>query len=279
MEDIKIRKIYIDSRFQTVNNKWDENHADFEITLPESIQLPPNCSAFMDDIVLPVAFKHIQKDVNDKLCVGAFYNDTTYYHVLTFPDQNYSLETFGIVMQELLRTTQGASTILYNVVTDPNKMNLVISIVDQRVTKPDVARFNIYTDFELKVLNGLTTPQSINNVLQNYNPQNSLPSLWHDEYVEFLPDIHVIRNIYITKNLSNYTVTSNFPWAGQTIVKKIPINVPYGTMLFNNVNAAHDYFRCGGQTVNKIRFTLRDSYGNPIKMSLHWSCSLIFLLE
>ncbi len=73
----------------------------------------------------------------------------------------------------------------------------------------------------------------------------------------------------------NYSVISNFNWGGSSIIKKVPIIVPYGSLLFNNINANHDYFKCGGQSLSKLRFTLRDASGNKLNMPSSWSMSII----
>ncbi len=274
MEELKYRKLYIDSKNKLGGESG--NNADFEITLNDTVQLPANTVAFMDDVILPVAFKNVIEGESDKLYLGETYSFNSYNHTFTLPEQNYTLAQLGTQIQTLLNTTGG--DLSYTVVTDTNNLNLVVSMTDNRGSQPDTARFYLYTDSEVPGVFGVTLPNSINNILQNNVP---LASTWPDqtEVLEYIPDLHTLRNIYVTSNLSNYSVITNFTWGGNTIIKKIPINVPYGNLLFNNINAAHDYFRCGEQTLHKIRFTLRDESGNLVKMKQNWSFSIIFTQE
>ena len=63
----------------------------------------------------------------------------------------------------------------------------------------------------------------------------------------------------------------------QTIIKKIPINVGFGGMLYLTQTLPNDYFNCGNQTLSELNFQLRNSAGDIAKLSSHWSFSIIFL--
>ena len=284
MEELKIRKIYVDTRYKVLNELGD--NGDFEVMLPEAVNLPENTVAFVDEVIMPIAFKNIQKNVNDKLYLNTYLTPNQNYYTLTLEEKSYTLEDLAATIQTALRTTYTGSTpelLEYIVVADARKMNLVITITDNRGLKPEPAGFKILTDSELiaGAYNGtpIVDPQSINDILQNYKVIDLPTGVWLSASVEFIPDLHLIRNLYVTSNMSNYSVVSNFVWQGNNIIKKIPITVSYGNMLFNNINAAHDYFRCGGQSLYKLRFTLRDARGNIVKMTSHWSFSIIFTTE
>ena len=50
---IPIKKVHIDSRFQTKDSK---SNSDFKCTLVESMQLPDRCVCCVDAVVLPVSW-------------------------------------------------------------------------------------------------------------------------------------------------------------------------------------------------------------------------------
>jgi hypothetical protein len=55
---------------------------------------------------------------------------------------------------------------------------------------------------------------------------------WSDYQVDFYPDLHPVRNLYLCcSELSSYSSLTNFDWHGSNIIKKMPINVPFGSMV------------------------------------------------
>ena len=47
---LKIKKVYIDSRYKTNDSKSD---TDFRFDLKQSVDLPDNCNCYIDDIQIP----------------------------------------------------------------------------------------------------------------------------------------------------------------------------------------------------------------------------------
>ena len=53
MFGLRTKKIYIDSRFRTDSSA---SNSDFSIELQETLDLPEQCAAYIDDIALPVTW-------------------------------------------------------------------------------------------------------------------------------------------------------------------------------------------------------------------------------
>ena len=73
---LQIRKIYVDSRFETAGNASSN---DFEYDLPESISLPDNVICYLDDIVIPHSQKTIAEYNNEPMALNDNYNSTLYF--------------------------------------------------------------------------------------------------------------------------------------------------------------------------------------------------------
>ena len=52
MEDLLTRKFYVDSRVKVNSNLG--NNADFQISLPEVVNLPEDCVGYIDEIITPI---------------------------------------------------------------------------------------------------------------------------------------------------------------------------------------------------------------------------------
>jgi hypothetical protein len=114
----------------------------------------------------------------------------------------------------------------------------------------------------------------MNDILQNYKKEIND---WNVDLVQFYPDLHPIRNLYLCcSELSSYSSLTNFDWHGSNIIKKIPINVPFGSMVYNFQSITFDHFNCGNITLNKLSFTLRNAHGKIVNLNNHWSFSILF---
>ena len=195
MEDFIIRKIYIDSRFKTSSRLG--NNADFEVMLPQVVNLPEKCIGFIDELIMPIAFYNVQENVSDKLYINVYYDGADHFSTITIPEKNYSVQELGSdIITELQTAYPGDVSFVGGGFADLNK--ITIQIVDSRISPPDTATFIIFDDVEL--LNGdynsssITEPQSINNILQNYKSSFVVYSSFK---IEFTPDLHPLRNIYL----------------------------------------------------------------------------------
>ena len=77
MNNLNIRKIYIDTRFK--RDQYGSN-TNFEIELPQTVECPENTVMFVDELVLPNTITTIQTDVNDKLYFAGCYLGNLYIY-------------------------------------------------------------------------------------------------------------------------------------------------------------------------------------------------------
>ena len=95
-----MQKIYIDSRFRTANSK---SESDFNVELPRSFNVPDGVVAHIDDIVIPVSWRTVDKRNN--LCYVDFLGGTdSTSHCLVLDSANYDGTTFAAALQAKLTT-------------------------------------------------------------------------------------------------------------------------------------------------------------------------------
>ena len=63
---LPVKNIYVDSKFKTSDSK---STSDFKFELKESVLLPTNTIAYIDNICIPHAWRSIEEHVNDKLYI------------------------------------------------------------------------------------------------------------------------------------------------------------------------------------------------------------------
>jgi hypothetical protein len=192
-------------------------------------------------------------------------------------EQNYDIMDLGVTIDEALKLLDPENVLFVGGGLTEN-LKLEYQIFDQRVSPPYIATFIFFDDSELEsgAYNGtpILDHQSVNDVLQNYK---KVPNQWSSFKISLTPDLHPVRNLYLCfSELSSYSSLTNFDWHGSNVIKKIPINVPFGSMVYNFQSITFDHFQCGNRTLNKLYFTLRNSHGKVVKLNNHWSFSILF---
>jgi hypothetical protein len=269
---LPIRKIYVDSKFKTKDSKSD-SHFKYELT--ENISIPDNVVMYLDNIVIPNSWLTIDETNNrlyfmfNQLSPQTFYQD-----FLEVKPNNYSAQSLRDELQEKfnekLNAKDGTLTITYN----PGVLIYALKASENHIIK-------IYTDEELNAIlkgesnwTGITTfseLRSINDILTNTIPNQD------NEIFTGLIDLRRYSNLYITSsNLSSYSVLGS---NGQSnILKKVPVNVDYGSIIYDNINANHDWCNVSKMLLKTIEFRITDDYGNDIDLrgkSVSWS--MIFI--
>jgi hypothetical protein len=101
---LDIKKVYIDTRFKTLDSKSD---SDFFTELPRSSNVPENCSVYLTDVVIPVPWSTIDARSN-KLHVYVDWNDYKIYKTIELPSKNYAGDTFAVALQLAMNTAMNA---------------------------------------------------------------------------------------------------------------------------------------------------------------------------
>ena len=114
--------------------------------------------------------------------------------------------------------------------------------------------------------------KSINQVLGNYTSSLNYPD-WKSWYLTLL----ALRNLYLT-----CTALSDAKQLGSTgaynIIKKIPVNDPFGSVIYDNEIISCDYKKVSNRVLRTLHFNLVNSYGHVVDLNnVDCSFSLTFI--
>ena len=111
-------------------------------------------------------------------------------------------------------------------------------------------QFRILTDAEVMGAGMISSPNSVNEILNNivspspiydYNNRMSINRL----------RLQPIHNIYITSpNLGSFDTVSN---SSNNIIKQVPVTSDYGYMIVDRLVSFADYLNCGCATLKMVR--------------------------
>jgi hypothetical protein len=260
-------KIYIDSRFKT-NNSVSNSH--FKYELNESVALPDKCVMFIDDIICPNAWLTVDED-NNKLYVRRFQavgGNTD--EIITISNNNYTSATLRTEIETKLNDTFGAA--VFTVTYDANLLRYSITAADT---------CKIFTDKELIMGSPVWTGTALNtNNLNSINEilTNTIPAQAITIYTGIV-DLRRYHNLYISSpNISSFT--SMGARGESNIIKKIPVTSDYGSIIYDNVVANHDWIDVSKLLLKTIEFRISDAYGKTIDLrGMPVSFSLMFMLD
>ena len=78
-------------------------------------------------------------------------------------------------------------------------------------------------------------------------------------------DLQPIRNIYISSpNLGNYSTIG--PNGQASIIKKVPVNANYNSVIFDGMSSSNDFLDCSKQKLKNIEFTVDNVHGQRINL-------------
>ena len=276
--NLNVRKLYIDTRYKL--DTYGSN-SKFTIEFPQTIECPENTVMYVDEVVLPNTITTIQEGVNDDLYFVIYYGEQMYYHKTTLTERNYTLPAFADEVKTQLTLWMATDVGNFTTTVDVNRITMTLRLTDTRRSQPDVLRWGILTDEELKAglfqNTKIPEPHTCNDILQNYFGKLSPLNLHERNYdILYHVDLHTTRNLYLLADLGEFRTVTNFPWSGSSVLKKIQMNVPYNETLFFNVVMPYDCTHVGNMSFNRLNFHLVNSKGNYPNLRHNWSFSLIF---
>ena len=62
----------------------------------------------------------------------------------------------------------------------------------------------------------------------------------------------------------------------RNIIKKIPVNGAFGSMIFDSLSQGDDYLDCSRQILQTLHFRLTDTHGNIVPLEGYMSFSILF---
>ena len=264
---LKFKKVYIDSYY-----KANGTPSEFTIDLPETVQLEENMLCQIHEVSIPHSWYSINNTNNNLYFMHQVLPPSTpvgaTYRKIPIPQGNYTAVDLAQAMTLAINTLVdvGARPDTYSITYNASTNKFVFSS-----NYADVI-FVVLTDGEIApVANSFTDPvdvnllNSINSVLGDTTPAT-------DAYTNVAPftsgfvDLVPFKNLYLHCNeISNYnqlTVVGN-----SSIVKKIPVNVPYLGVINDNELSTVDYIDCSNKLLRRLNFRLTDQFNRVVDLN------------
>ena len=264
----KINKLCVDSRFRVSGTT-----SDFRVEVPESIHLPENMGCMLTDISIPHTWYSID-ELNSKLYIRIDANGTITDQVLTLVHRNYDINTLAQELHNVI----GNAVSPFTVSATPIDYLGTITVA----TTWPVLAFKILTNDELyNNLNGTWTGAS-------YDPRNphSCNDVLRNDAAKWCNFVNSFQSGFVD-TISNHSVYITSPQLGsflnigprgeRTILKKVLVNVGYGSIITDTLLNTDDYTDCSRQLIKTLDFKLTDVYGNALNLhGAHISFSVVF---
>ena len=262
------RRIFIDSTFRTSGT----HHGDFEVCLPWSFEVPEEYSIVIDNFSCPHEFGAIHDEIdrsNHRLCFSEMEPDgTKHARESIIPSQHYDAVTLAEALEVALIHGSIMPTPGYHVSFDEAKGKLnIVGNQPFKIWSSSMLKNGCAEDGEFSAAK---VTDDVGAVIgfwegQTYFAYNTLSI----NYV----DTQSIKNVYLASNIGNYQSMGCL--GERDIIRKVPVDVPYGSMIQHSGN--YDHIDCAGETLSTLRFSLRDVYGRVLKLSRPVSFSLLLV--
>ena len=274
---LPIKKLYIDSKAKTVDSKSTSN---FAIDLVESLPMPSDCSFIVADVMIPHTWYLISPDQNRYLYVREYVGGGLpgqYLYQLAIPQGSYDGPGLEAAISNILNNSdmQFSYTVHWNPRTE------TISIIPDSTVTGSPRLFKVLTDNEVNTTYvshyGKQTPSQINALLGNVGLStehtNATP------YTSQRVDFNKIKYLFLkSPNLGTFRTLGSF--GERTVIKKIPVTVPQGQMITDDVRSGMDTLDCSKQNLKRLEFQLTDEWGTEVDLHHHdISFSLIFNIQ
>ena len=277
---LKFKKVYIDSSY-----KVSGTSSDFTIDLPETVQLEDNIKCIIHEVSIPHSWFSIQQGFNDSLYFfqldpNGVNPDIIDYRIFSIDEGNYSgaelaeriefwlNDYFDSRNPDVARTD--TYTVSYN--TKLNKIQIAVNyanLIFNVFTEAEViANQNQFTDIDV---NNLRSINKVLNIVDNA-PTHGIALPFVSGFLDLVP----IKNLYLHCNeISNYnqlTVAGN-----SSIIKKIPVTVPYLGIINDNEVNEFDYVDCSNKILRRCNFRFSDEFNKTVNFNnVDCSFSLTF---
>ena len=264
---LKFKKVYIDSSY-----KVSGTSSEFTIDLPETVQLEDNMLCQIHEVSIPHSWYSINSTNNNiywrhqVIPPGVIAGIT--YRKVTIPEGNYTAvdlaQTIQIAINLLVDTNDRPNTYSLSYNTSTNKFTISSNYA--------TVIFVLLTDGEVApVANLFSDPVDVNNLYSlNRVIGNTTPAT--DAYTNVAPyttnfiDLTPVKNVYLHCNeISNYnqlTVAGN-----SSIIKKIPVNVPYLGVINDSELSVVDYIDVSNKLLRRLNFRLTDHLNQNINLN------------
>ena len=256
MSTLPIKKIFVDSRYRTIDSASD---SDFKVQLGRNIFLPDDCIMHIENVVIPHTWYTIEQGVNDGIYLKVIQGSTTTFTVLTIPSTNYTGSSLMTVVQVALNSAYpGLFTVSYDALKNTLTINITSGNYFKVLTDAELATYlnNTWAGINYNQSNPNSCNDIITNRTTNFNNSTS-------PFVSGGLNLQGFRSVYLSSsNLSNFNTLG--AQGENTIIKKIITSSDFGYLIVSELESDHDYLDCSRMTLNTIDFQIRDVKGNFI---------------
>ena len=239
--------------------------------------MPDNSVFYISDCCIPHSWYTIETRINDKFYLQIRFNGFTFDVILTLDSKNYAGGDLAVeILTQLNKLTN--FTDKFTVTYDSSRHEIFI-MCDFGYSFKVLTKNDIFTQLN-NTWGGVSYSTSNSNDINSYmlklnvgvSPLYTSVNYFRSSSLDLQP----IRNIYITSpNLGNFTTLG--PNGQSNIIKKIPVNCNYNSMIFDSMTSSNDFLDCSKQTLRNIEFTIENSRGELINLhGQEVSFSIIF---
>ena len=306
--ELPFRKVIIDSRNAVIGDA--EN---FTITLPSTLQLPPQTACYVLDVALSYGFYTVETGLNDQLYfLERYWNGTqgiTLVTTVTLDAGSYTATGLASEIQSKINST---SVFLSNYTCSYEPLtNTILLSLAYSSSFPSYANFHGFTILTKKMLAQSALQSRINALQPNFSFNNlrdasgllSLDAKSTDTYDDLASLLHAFDNPALsgsfptTLRSGHIDVRSRHvlylhsdalagmrtigPNGSRSVICRIPVTTTFGGMLFKE-HSSHplDFIPVGGRTLTQIDVSVRDSFGEIVPLhGGHVSFELLFSNE
>jgi hypothetical protein len=279
---LAVRKVFIDSRYLTSGDS-----SNFEYELPEVLELPKDCCAFVTEFSTVASWDTVGAGRNDRMYVletnDNFYNART----VMIPTGAYDSESLRVAVENALNGSGRLIDGTYSV-----------SRASSAGTTSTASLGAAYRYYTITISGGGTCFFPQDSWLKGniptwtasgglpFDPQNlrSTNELFSFPRPNFLAshtssfiDLRSVNTLFIhSPSFGNYSCLA--PRGVRTAIAKVGCTVAYGAALqYEHSGSSYDYIDVGSTTLKMLNFELKDAKGNFIDLrGGNWSMTLVF---
>ena len=277
MDHLPVRRIHISSEFKVRGG----THSDFTIALGQTVSLPDDTVAFVDNVSLDNTFYTVTLHHNDLLYIAEKFGNQYFLRTIQLAHGNYSGLAYAFQLKTKLNAAGHASLLgFYDVVYSMQEGTVA-------VTTSSGYTFAILSDEQIQAhdgTGGLTidknNPRSGNRVLGNSTNGNtsSSPSgyIFSASFKSVFLSLLSVQQVFIHSNLADNNVLSCRGLSD--CICAVPISSSFGSTVHHNMTSQADAINVSKRSFDSLRFQLRDAHGNILETNGgKFSCSIIFM--
>ena len=263
---LKFKKVYIDSYY-----KVSGTSSDFTIDLPETVQLEENMLCQIHEVSIPHSWYSINETNNNFYIMEGILPPATpsgiNYRKAIIPIGNYTAQELATQLTTSMNAyDSGGRTNSFSATYLPSLNKIEISSNFAEVIFTVLTDADVLQDTErfVETVDG-NNLNSINKVLGVYTTAGDASTNVVPYSTGFI-DLTPVKNLYLHCNeISNYnqlTVAGN-----SSIIKKVPVNVPYLGVVNDNELSTEDYVNVSGKMLRRLNFRITNNTNEIVDLN------------